>query len=181
MNKSESKYFNTAIKMDKALIKLLNKKDFDFITVKEICKEAGVNRSTYYLHYENTVDLLEEAIVYTNNEFLSYFKNADESFISNMKSKSNDELMLINTSGIAIRINVSDISVTSRSAMGVRLMRTSEEEKVVAIAKIAKTGDEEKDEQLSLEACADNEVVEANKDTSLDRLVEESQKEETEE
>ena len=41
--------------------------------------------------------------------------------------------------------------------------------------------DEEKDEQLSLEACADNEVVEANKDTSLDRLVEESQKEETEE
>ena len=60
--------------------------------------------------------------------------------------------MLINTSGIAIRINVSDISVTSRSAMGVRLMRTSEEEKVVAIAKIAKTGDEEKDEQLSLEA-----------------------------
>ena len=52
---------------------------------------------------------------------------------------------------------------------------------LVAIAKIAKTGDEEKDEQLSLEACADNEVVEANKDTSLDRLVEESQKEETEE
>ena len=95
--------------------------------------------------------------------------------------KNDDELMLINTSGIAIRINVSDISVTSRSAMGVRLMRTSEEEKVVAIAKIAKTGDEEKDEQLSLEACADNEVVEANKDTSLDRLVEESQKEETEE
>ena len=75
--------------------------------------------------------------------------------------KNDDELMLINTSGIAIRINVSDISVTSRSAMGVRLMRTSEEEKVVAIAKIAKTGDEEKDEQLSLEACADNEVVEA--------------------
>lgn len=95
MNKSESKYFNTAIKMDKALIKLLDKKDFDFITVKEICKEAGVNRSTFYLHYENTVDLLEEAIVYTNNKFLSYFKNADESFISNMKSKSNDELMLI--------------------------------------------------------------------------------------
>ena len=45
----------------------------------------------------------------------------------------------------------------------------------------AKTGDEEKDEQLSLEACADNEVVEANKDTSLDRLVEEAQKEDIEE
>ena len=48
--------------------------------------------------------------------------------------------MLINTSGVAIRINVSDISVTSRSAMGVTLMRTTEEEKVVAIAKISSNG-----------------------------------------
>ncbi len=98
MNKSESKYFNTAIKMDKALIKLLDKKPFDYITVKEICQEAGVNRSTFYLHYENTVELLEEAIEYTNDEFLSYFKDADESFISNMNSKSNDELLLITPS-----------------------------------------------------------------------------------
>lgn len=98
MNKSESKYFNTAIKMDKGLIKLLDKKPFDYITVKEICQEAGVNRSTFYLHYENTVELLEEAIEYTNDEFLSYFKDADESFISNMNSKSDDELLLITPS-----------------------------------------------------------------------------------
>ncbi|MGG7059262.1 DNA gyrase subunit A [Clostridium nigeriense] len=63
--------------------------------------------------------------------------------------KLEDELMLINTSGVAIRINVSDISVTSRSAMGVTLMRTSEEEKIAAIAKIS-GGNEEKEEQLSL-------------------------------
>ena len=88
--------------------------------------------------------------------------------------------MLINTSGIAIRINVSDISVTSRSAMGVTLMRTTEEEKVVAVAKIASNGEEESDEQLT-EACADNEVIEESNDTSLDRLVEEAQKEDIEE
>ena len=63
--------------------------------------------------------------------------------------KLEDEIMLINTSGVAIRINVSDISVTSRSAMGVRLMRTSEEEKIAAIAKISGSN-EEKEEQLSL-------------------------------
>ena len=89
--------------------------------------------------------------------------------------------MLINTSGIAIRINVSDISVTSRSTMGVTLMRTTDEEKVVAVAKIASTGEEESDEQLTLEACADNALIEENNDTSLDRLVEEAQIEETEE
>ena len=57
--------------------------------------------------------------------------------------KEDDELMLINTSGVAIRINVSDISITNRSAMGVTLMRTTKEEKVVAITKIANTGEAE--------------------------------------
>ena len=37
MKKSESKYYNTALLMDEALLFLLEKKDFEFITVKEIC------------------------------------------------------------------------------------------------------------------------------------------------
>ncbi|OFI05407.1 DNA gyrase subunit A [Clostridium acetireducens DSM 10703] len=50
--------------------------------------------------------------------------------------KDEDEMMLINSSNVAIRINVSDISTTSRNAMGVTLMRTDNEQKIVAIAKI---------------------------------------------
>ncbi len=73
MNKNESKYFNTAVKMDKALIELLEKKDFEYITIKEICEKAGVNRSTFYLHYENTSDLLAETTQYITDSFLSYF------------------------------------------------------------------------------------------------------------
>ncbi|MDB1924190.1 DNA gyrase subunit A [Clostridium tertium] len=65
--------------------------------------------------------------------------------------KIDDELMLINTSGVAIRINVSDISVTSRSTMGVTLMRTTEEEKIAAIAKISGSIDD-KEEQLTLDS-----------------------------
>ncbi|MDO4535364.1 MAG: DNA gyrase subunit A [Clostridium perfringens] len=64
--------------------------------------------------------------------------------------KDDDELMLINSNGVAIRINVSDISVTSRSAMGVKLMRTLEDEAVVAIAKISGT-DKEIEDKNSLE------------------------------
>ena len=59
--------------MDKALIALLEKKDFAYISVKEICDAAGVNRSTFYLHYENTSDLLKEATQYILDSFLSYF------------------------------------------------------------------------------------------------------------
>ncbi|MDS0527941.1 DNA gyrase subunit A [Clostridium sp. SHJSY1] len=69
--------------------------------------------------------------------------------------KEDDELMLINTSGVAIRINVKDISVTSRSTMGVRLMRTSEDEKVVAITKISGNGEDVSDEGI-------NEIVDVN-------------------
>jgi AcrR family transcriptional regulator len=73
MNKNESKYFNTALLMDEALLLLLEKKDFAFISVKEICQKAGVNRSTFYLHYENTNELLEETIELLNEKFVSSF------------------------------------------------------------------------------------------------------------
>ena len=72
MNKNESKYFNTAIKMDQAFLELLEKKDFAYITVKEICHEAGVNRSTFYLHYETLDDLLKESVEYMNRHFLEH-------------------------------------------------------------------------------------------------------------
>lgn len=68
MNKNESKYFNTAIKMDQAFLELLEKKDFAYITVKEICAKAGVNRSTFYLHYETLEDLLSESVEYMNEQ-----------------------------------------------------------------------------------------------------------------
>ncbi len=82
MNKSESKYFNTAKKMDKALISLLEEKSFEYITVSEICKKANVNRSTFYLHYENTVDLLNETARFLIDDFISYF-NVDTKNITN--------------------------------------------------------------------------------------------------
>lgn len=43
MNKSEAKYYHTACLMDEALINLLQRKEYAFITVKEICEKAGVN------------------------------------------------------------------------------------------------------------------------------------------
>lgn len=74
MNKSESKYFNTAKRMDEAFLELLAVKDFEYITVKEICGTAVVNRSTFYLHYETIADLLSECVEYINGQFLEYMQ-----------------------------------------------------------------------------------------------------------
>ena len=95
MNKSESKYFNTAAKMDEALIALLEKKDFEYISVKEICEAADVNRSTFYLHYENTRDLLEESIRYMNDRFLSYFPQDGKTVIGKIENCPEEELFLV--------------------------------------------------------------------------------------
>lgn len=95
MNKSESKYFNTAIRMDEALMELLETKDFEYISIKELCAAAGVNRSTFYLHYQNTQELLEESVSLMHSRFLDYFNVEAEGFIFRLQDCSREELMLI--------------------------------------------------------------------------------------
>ena len=51
--------------------------------------------------------------------------------------------MLITGEGIVIRFDVSEISVISRNTQGVRLMRTDEDDKVVAVASVEKKVDSE--------------------------------------
>ena len=95
MNKNESKYFNTAIRMDEALITLLEKKDFEYITVKEICDTAGVNRSTFYLHYENTSDLLKETTRYIIDKHLAYYEIDKERISLQFESCRREDLLFI--------------------------------------------------------------------------------------
>ena len=95
MNKSESKYFNTALRLDEALIALLEKKDLQYITVKEICHQAGVNRSTFYLHYETIADLLDETLEMINQRFLSYFPRREEEVLGHIDSRARADLFLV--------------------------------------------------------------------------------------
>ena len=95
MNKSESKYFNTASKMDRAFLDLLSKKDFAYITVKEICEKAGVNRSTFYLHYETVADLLSESVEYMNAQFINYMKQDPLETVTRLRDCPLEELYFV--------------------------------------------------------------------------------------
>lgn len=96
MNRAESKYFNTAAKMDKALLELLAEKDFTYITIKEICQKAGVHRSTFYLHYENLGDLLTESVEKMMKDFACRFQGFHaEGFLKKIRSCPLEELVLI--------------------------------------------------------------------------------------
>ncbi len=56
---------NQRIRLTKTLLKnslidLMNKKSINKITVKELCENAGINRSTFYLYYTDHFALLKE-------------------------------------------------------------------------------------------------------------------------
>ena len=90
--------------MNDALIKLLETKDYEYITIKEICRIASVNRSTFYLHYENMNDLLEETIRSLNSSFNSHFKSKEnENTI--ISKDSLEDLLLINDENLIPYLN----------------------------------------------------------------------------
>mgnify|MGYP000385188527 CR=1 FL=1 len=95
MNKSESRYFATAARMDEAFLTLLGKKGFCVYTVKEICEVAGVNRSTFYLHYETMLDLLSESISRMNEQFHACMEKDSDAFSAKLRNCPRDELYLI--------------------------------------------------------------------------------------
>ena len=105
MNKNESKYFNTAIRMDEALITLLEKKDFEYITIKEICDTAGVNRSTFYLHYENTSDLLKETTRYIIDKHLAYYEIDKRRISLQFETCKREELLFITDEYLMLYLN----------------------------------------------------------------------------
>ncbi|WP_297435425.1 DNA gyrase subunit A [uncultured Clostridium sp.] len=83
--------------------------------------------------------------------------------------KFDDEMMFINSNGVAIRINVDDVSISGRSTMGVKLMRTLDNEAVVAIAKIPAS---EKVNSLGEEIETDENVEVIQEDITMDNSLE---------
>jgi len=57
----------------------------------------------------------------------------------------NDEVMLITNSGTLIRTAVNGISTLGRNTQGVRLIRTSDEEKLVQVVRVVNEDDDEED------------------------------------
>lgn len=52
--------------LKEALIELLEEKDIEYITVKELSERADINRSTFYTHYKDITEFIEEIV----SEFL---------------------------------------------------------------------------------------------------------------
>ncbi|MFQ9152963.1 MAG: TetR/AcrR family transcriptional regulator [Blautia sp.] len=61
MNKKQDpRTIQTKALIRQTLLNMMKKSVFDKITVSELCKIAGINRGTFYLHYCDIWAVLEE-------------------------------------------------------------------------------------------------------------------------
>lgn len=63
-----------------------------------------------------------------------------------------DEMMLISNKGTLVRARAVDVSIIGRNTQGVTLIKIAKGEKLVSLAKIAETEDEESNEQVEVDA-----------------------------
>lgn len=71
--KNNQRFREMDLRMKNAMMNLLREMDFEKITVKKICESAGVNRSTFYAHYIDIYDLMEQTEEQLRLELLSSY------------------------------------------------------------------------------------------------------------
>ena len=58
-------------------IKLLNEKPLSQITVKDIVKECGINRNSFYYHFQDITTLIEGIIIEEADRIISEYPSID--------------------------------------------------------------------------------------------------------
>ncbi len=60
MAKYQNKNFRTEEKIKRSFMKLYAERTLKEISVTDVCREAGINRCTFYLHYDSIEDMTRE-------------------------------------------------------------------------------------------------------------------------
>ena len=76
-------------KIEKVFLNLIQSKEINEITVTEICKEASINRSTFYANYLDVYDLADKIVDKIINNVYNLYEEERET-----KNNTNDYLKL---------------------------------------------------------------------------------------
>ena len=66
----------TTAKIRSTLVKMLGTMDIEKVTVTELCANAGINRATFYYHYESVRDVFIEVEKITETEFNDFLNRS---------------------------------------------------------------------------------------------------------
>ena len=100
-SKEDRRIRRTKKLLKQALAELMEQKDFNDITVKDITEKADLNRGTFYLHYSGTYDLLEKI----ENEILGSIQQVIEEYLNHDDAKNDSAITAIYPIGVYIMEN----------------------------------------------------------------------------
>lgn len=72
------RYQSTEEKIEKALFSLLRIRNYNDVAIKELCYEAGINRSSFYAHYQDINDLMIKTEQKLSNSIIKIFSIEQE-------------------------------------------------------------------------------------------------------
>ena len=73
-----------------SFVKCIDKSSFDSLSITSLCLVAGVNRSTFYAHYDNLGELLEDAWKYMVDSFFAELDISENPSSQNLTFPRND-------------------------------------------------------------------------------------------
>ena len=62
MNKNDRRYAYTHGVIKDAMLELLHEISFDAVSVSALCRQAQIGRATFYTHYDNLTEVIEELV-----------------------------------------------------------------------------------------------------------------------
>ena len=102
-----------------------------------VVTENGYGKRTPVKEYKIQVRGGKGLLTYDKSKF-----KKTGALIGAMVVDKDDEVLLINSEGIIIRIRANEISELGRATQGIKIMKVQDETKIVAMAKVIKGGDE---------------------------------------
>ncbi len=106
-----------------------------------VVSEKGYGKRTPMRNYNVQSRGGKGLITYARSQF-----ETSGYLIGGVSVRDDDELLLINSDGIIIRIKVSDVSAMSRATRGVRIMKVDDDAQIIAMAKVIRDDDVDEEE-----------------------------------
>lgn len=120
---------------DEVVTMSLVKKDEEILVVTE----NGFGKRTHEEEYRAQARGGKGILTYDSHKF-----DKTGEVIGGMVVSDEDEVLLINSNGVIIRIAAKDVSVLGRTTQGVKIMRVDEGSKIITMAKVIQEDEEEK-------------------------------------
>jgi AcrR family transcriptional regulator len=121
--KNNQKAQNTKNNIKNVFIELLGEKSINKISVHEICKKTGVNRTTFYAHYNDVYDLMQKIIIEKENGVSALFLEPESGEYKHLTENSLEELICyIYNNAAFYRVYLNDF--TSSASIGQSILAT---------------------------------------------------------